>query len=116
MGERLGKQEIRDIREVYSFDFFSCRNVFGIKLDMTFSRLPEEKYFLIPEGPLGKWNSWATRLARQGLVGSVGPTWYSEIHRTGSEVCEDSRATCFLATHVCFPLSMKVSNLEGEGG
>lgn len=38
------------------------------------------------------------QLGHQGLVGSVGPTWYSEIHHMGSEVDEDSEATCFLAT------------------
>lgn len=89
MGEGLGKQEIRDISEVYSFGFFSCRNVFRIKLDMTFSRLPEEKYFLIPEGALGKWNSWATRLARPGFDGK-GRSHVVQcdtlIHHSGSEV------------------------------
>lgn len=59
--------------EVSSFDFFFLWNVFKIKLDMTFSRLPVEKYFLIPEGALGEWNSLATRLAWQpGLPGQVG--------------------------------------------
>lgn len=62
VGEGLGKQEIRDMGEVYSLDFFFCGNVFRIKLDVTFSRLPVEKYFLIPEGVLGKWNGLATRL------------------------------------------------------
>lgn len=89
VGEGLGKQEIRDIGEVYSFGFFSCRNVFRIKLDMTFSRLPEEKYFLIPEGALGKWNSWATRLAWPGFDGK-GRSHVVQcdtlIHHTGSEV------------------------------
>lgn len=69
MGEGLGKQEIRDTGEVYSSDPFFCGNVFKIKLDMTFSRLPMEKYFLIPEGALGKWNSLATWLAWPGYGG-----------------------------------------------
>lgn len=38
---------------------------------MTFSRLPVEKYFLIPEGALGKWNSLATRLAWPGYGGKI---------------------------------------------
>lgn len=71
VGEGLGKQEIMDIGEVYSFDSFFCGNVFRIKLDMTFSRLPMEKYFLIPEGALGKWNSLATRLACPGYGGKI---------------------------------------------
>lgn len=71
MGEGLGKQEIRDIGEVYSSDSFCCGNVFRIKLDMTFSRLPMEKCFLIPEGALGKWNSLATRLAWPGYGGKI---------------------------------------------
>ena len=57
--------------EVSSFDSFFCGNVFKIKLDMTFCRLPVEKYFLIPEGALGKWNSLATRLASPGYGGKI---------------------------------------------
>ena len=76
--------------EVSSFDSFFCGNVFKIKLDMTFSRLPVEKYFLIPEGALGKWNSLATRLAwqpglpGQGMVGRLSSMGYIVIHCTGS--------------------------------
>lgn len=50
----------------------SFGNAFRIKLDMTFSRLPVEKYFLISEGALGKWNSLATRLAGPGCGGKTG--------------------------------------------
>lgn len=38
---------------------------------MTFSKLPVEKYFLIPEGALGKRNSLATRLAQPGYGGKI---------------------------------------------
>lgn len=41
---------------------------------MTFSRLSVEKYFLIPEGALGKQNSLATGLAPPRFGGRLGPT------------------------------------------
>lgn len=73
MGEGLGKQEVSDIGEVHSFDFFYRGNVFRIKLDMTFSRLPVEKYFLIPEGALGKETARPPGLCGQGSAGRLGP-------------------------------------------
>lgn len=70
--------------EVSSFDSFFCGNVFKIKLDMTFSRLPVEKYFLIPEGALGNGTAWQPGLPGQGMVGRLSSMGYIVIHCTGS--------------------------------
>ena len=86
---------------------------------MTFSRLPVEKYFLIPEGALGKWNNLATRLARPGYGGKIRfrRIQCNTLHRIcrvmGDGILGTSASWPFLS---CFRLILKVLSLEGKGG